>query len=64
MKLIFFFRTSEIFYGQVHFGFLLAPGQVENFTTPLVSCKEDQITRGQTLMAEIEVTFISGLKKI
>ena len=26
-KLIFF-----LFYGQVHFGFLLAPGQVENFT--------------------------------
>ena len=37
MKLIFFFRTSKIFYGQVQFGFLLAPGQVENFTisTPL-----------------------------
>ena len=35
--LIFFFRTSKIFYEQVHFGFLLAPGQVENFTisTPL-----------------------------
>ena len=31
---IFFFRTSKIFYGQVHFGFLLAPGQVENFTIP------------------------------
>ena len=33
----FFFWTSKIFYGQVHFGFLLAPGQVENFTisTPL-----------------------------
>ena len=36
-KLIFFFRTSKIFYGQVHFSFLLAPGQVENLTisTPL-----------------------------
>ena len=31
-KLIVFFRTSKIFYGQVHFGFLLAPRQVENFT--------------------------------
>ena len=36
-QLFFFLRTSKIFYGQVHFGFLLAPGQVENFTisTPL-----------------------------
>ena len=36
-KLFCFFQTSKIFYGQVHFGFLLAPGQVENFTisTPL-----------------------------
>ena len=33
-KLFFFFRTSKIFYGHVHFGFLLAPGQVENFTIP------------------------------
>ena len=30
-------RTSEIFFGQVHYGHLLVPGQVENFTisTPL-----------------------------
>ena len=27
-----FFRTSNIFYGQVHFGLLLVSGQVENFT--------------------------------
>ena len=27
-----FFRASKIFYGQVHFGFLLVPGQVEIFT--------------------------------
>ena len=35
-KLICSFRR-EIFYGQVHFGFLLAHGQVENWTisTPL-----------------------------
>ena len=34
-----FFRTSNIFYGQVHFGVLLVPGQVENFTisTPLMA---------------------------
>ena len=33
----FFFWTSKIFYGQVHFGFLLVPGQEENFiiSTPL-----------------------------
>ena len=31
-KLIFFFWTSKIFYGQVLLGFLLAPGQVNNFT--------------------------------
>ena len=32
-----FFRTSRIFFGQVHYGQLLALGQVENFTisTPL-----------------------------
>ena len=32
-----FFQTSKIFYGQVHFSFLLVSGQVENFTisTPL-----------------------------
>ena len=37
-KLIFFFRTSKIFYGQLHFGYLLVLGQVENFTisTPLL----------------------------
>ena len=36
-KIIFFIRTSKIFYGPEHFGFLLALGQVENFTisTPL-----------------------------
>ena len=34
IKLFFFFQTSKIFYGQVHFGFLLAPGQVEYFTIP------------------------------
>ena len=30
-------RTSKIFVGQVHYGHLLVPGQVENFTisTPL-----------------------------
>ena len=33
-----FFRTSKIFYGQIHYGYLLVPGQVENFTisTPLL----------------------------
>ena len=38
-KLFFFFPISKIFNGQVHFGFLLAPGQVETFTifTPLGS---------------------------
>ena len=32
-----FFQTSKIFNGQVHFSFLLVPGQVENVTisTPL-----------------------------
>ena len=37
-KLICSFGTSEIFNGQVHFGFLLVHGQVENFTisTPLL----------------------------
>ena len=36
-KLFLLFWISKIFYGQVHFGFLLVPGQVENFTisTPL-----------------------------
>ena len=36
--IFFFFRTSKIFYAQVHFGFLLDPRQVENFTisTPLI----------------------------
>ena len=36
------FKISKIFYGQVRFGFLLVPGQVENFTfsTPLVTSIE------------------------
>ena len=35
-----FFRTSKSFYGQVHYGHLLVPGQVGNFTisTPLSKC--------------------------
>ena len=34
-----FFWASKIFYGQVHYGNLLVPGQVENFniSTPLFS---------------------------
>ena len=33
-----YYMTSKIFFGQVHYGHLLVPGQVENFTisTPLV----------------------------
>ena len=33
-----YYQTSKIFFGQVHYGHLLVPGQVENFTisTPLV----------------------------
>ena len=36
-KLNLYCRTSKIFFGQVHYGHLLVPGQVENFTisTPL-----------------------------
>ena len=32
-----YYRTSKLFFGQVHYGNLLVPGQVENFTisTPL-----------------------------
>ena len=32
-----YYQTSKIFFGQVHYGHLLVPGQVENFTisTPL-----------------------------
>ena len=36
-----FFQTSKVSFGQVHYGHLLVPGQVENFTisTPLVLSK-------------------------
>ena len=38
-----FFWTSKVFYGQVHYGNLLVPGQVENFTisTPLEAVRID-----------------------
>ena len=33
-----YYQTGKIFVGQVHYGHILVPGQVENFTisTPLI----------------------------
>ena len=53
-KLLFFSFGQIKFYGQVHFGFLLAPGQVENFTisTPLVIYYSKQV------LHELYLTYI------
>ena len=53
-----FFRTSKIFYGQVHFGFLLAPGQAEIFTisTPLKSMHD--LNRGTRSSATFDIKSV------
>ena len=45
--LFFFLSDKKIFYGQVHFGFLLAPGQVENFT---ISTSLDNVLSAGSIM--------------
>ena len=49
-----FFRTSKIFYGQVHFGFSLVPGQVENF-------KISTLLTWSILLANDRLIFVATL---
>ena len=59
------FWTSKIFFGQVHYGHLLVPGQVENFTiyTPMLGLFEEETkkpgshnTIGVKIIAKLERT--------
>ena len=65
-KLICSFGQVKIFFGQVHYGHLLVPGQVENFTisTPLlVETQMTMLQNGQLIRVLTVCSQIAKKKK-